>query len=182
MRYVTSAMRSSLCLLLLAVSIPLGAAPAAGELFTEAESRFLDGNYTAALVGYDEFLQQYPSSDLAADAQYRRAVCLYQLGNYKDASSLLEDISRRYRWTRYLAAVPLWQGLSLYRLSSYTPSLVNLNEYLAAGKDPQLVPRALFCKALDLEALDKLPDDERKEWRHLWDEVAVLLKTVEEKK
>jgi len=139
-------------------SIPLWAAPAAGELYTEAESRFLDGNYTSALVEYDEFLQQYPSSDLAADVQYRRAVCLYQLGNYKDASSLLAEISRRYRWTRYLEAVPLWQGLSLYRLSSYTPSLVNLNEYLATGKDPKLVPRALYCKALDLEALDKLPE------------------------
>ena len=151
-------MRTYVCLVLLAASIPLWAAPAAGELFTEAESRFLGKNYTAALVEYDEFLQQYPSSDLVADIQYRRAVCLYQLGNYTDASSLLDEISRRYRWTRYLDAVPLWQGLALYRLSKYTPSLVNLNEYLGAGKDPLLVPRALLCKALDLEALQKLPE------------------------
>ena len=34
----------------------------------------------------------------------------------------------------------------------------------------------------DKEALDKLPDDERKEWRQLWDDVAALLKTVEGKK
>ncbi len=30
--------------------------------------------------------------------------------------------------------------------------------------------------------LDQLPDDERKEWRQLWDDVAALLKTVEAKK
>jgi serine/threonine-protein kinase len=34
----------------------------------------------------------------------------------------------------------------------------------------------------DKAALDKLPDDERKEWRQLWDDVAALLKKVEEKK
>ncbi len=34
----------------------------------------------------------------------------------------------------------------------------------------------------DKEALDKLPDDERKEWRQLWDDVAALLKKVQEKK
>jgi serine/threonine protein kinase/TolA-binding protein len=34
----------------------------------------------------------------------------------------------------------------------------------------------------DLAALDRLPDDERKDWRRLWDDVAALLKQVEEKK
>ena len=134
MRYVSMRMRSLAVLVLLAGSVSLWAAPASGELFTEAESRFLNKNYTAALVGYDEFLQLYPSSDLAADVQYRRAVCLYQLGNYQQASSILSDVALRYRWTRYIEAVPLWQGLSLYKLSRFTPSLVSLNEYLSTGK------------------------------------------------
>jgi serine/threonine-protein kinase len=34
----------------------------------------------------------------------------------------------------------------------------------------------------DQAALGKLPDDERKEWRHLWDGVAALLQKVGEKK
>jgi hypothetical protein len=34
----------------------------------------------------------------------------------------------------------------------------------------------------DKAALDKLPDDERRQWRQLWDEVAALLKKVDEKK
>jgi tetratricopeptide (TPR) repeat protein/tRNA A-37 threonylcarbamoyl transferase component Bud32 len=34
----------------------------------------------------------------------------------------------------------------------------------------------------DREALDRLPDDERKEWRQLWDDVAALLKKVKGKK
>jgi len=31
-------------------------------------------------------------------------------------------------------------------------------------------------------ALDSRPDDERQEWRQLWEDVAALLKKVEEKK
>ena len=34
----------------------------------------------------------------------------------------------------------------------------------------------------DKAALDQVPEDERKDWRQLWDEVAALLKKVEEKK
>ena len=155
-------MKNKVCLaavlVLVAGPLSLWATPTASEMFTEAESRFLNKNYTAALVEYDEFLQRYAASDLIADVQYRRAVCLYQLGNYQQASDLLNDIALRYRWTRFFEAVPLWQGLSLYRLSRFTPSLVAINEYLAAGKDSQLVPRALLCKALDLEALQKFPE------------------------
>ncbi len=158
LRYASTNMRLAAILILLAGPISLWAAPAAGALFTEAESRFLNKNYTAALVEYDEFLQLYPSSDLLADVQYRRAVCLYQLGNYQQASEVLADVALRFRWTRYINAVPLWQGLSQYKLSRFTPSLVSINEYLTTGKDPQLVPRALLCKSLDLEELQKLPE------------------------
>ncbi|MGA2614003.1 MAG: tetratricopeptide repeat protein [Spirochaetia bacterium] len=158
LRYASVRMRLAAIFIMLAGPVSLWAAPAAGELFTEAESRFLNKNYTAALVEYDEFLQLYSSSDLLADVQYRRAVCLYQLGNYQQASEVLSDVALRYRWTRYIDAVPLWQGLSQYRLSRFTPSLVSINEYLTTGKDPQLVPRALLCKSLDLEALQKLPE------------------------
>ncbi|HVP19370.1 MAG TPA: tetratricopeptide repeat protein [Spirochaetia bacterium] len=158
LRYVSSRMRALAIVVVLAAPVSLWASPPAVELYNEAESRFLGGNFTSALVGYNEFLQFYPSSDLTADVQYRRAVCLYELGNYQQASDLLSDIALRYRWTRYIGAVPLWQGLCLYRLSRYTPSLVSLNEYLATGKDPLLVPRALLAKSLDLEALQKLPE------------------------
>jgi hypothetical protein len=34
----------------------------------------------------------------------------------------------------------------------------------------------------DKAGLDNLPDDERQQWRRLWDDVAALLQKVEEKK
>jgi hypothetical protein len=35
---------------------------------------------------------------------------------------------------------------------------------------------------LNRDALDKLPEGERQDWRQLWDDVAALLKKVDEKK
>jgi hypothetical protein len=46
-----------------------------------------------------------------------------------------------------------------------------------------VVATCLFAKAFaavrDPSALDRLPDDERQQWRQLWDDVAALLRKVE---
>ena len=42
--------------------------------------------------------------------------------------------------------------------------------------------QACAASGRDRAALDGRPDDERQEWRQLWDDVAALLKKVEEKK
>ena len=96
------------------------AAPAENDLFAEAESRYLGKNYTAALETYDAFAAAYPLSERIADVQYRRAVCLYRLERYRDAVQLIGDIEVRYRTTRYFSFIPLWKGLSLYGLKSYS--------------------------------------------------------------
>jgi TolA-binding protein len=143
-----------LCFLLLAVaSMPLVAAPAEGDLFSEAESRLLSKNYTAALEEYDAFLAAYPLSERVADVQYRRATCLYRLSRYRDSLQLIADIERRYRSTRYFAYVPLWKGLNLYALGSYSLSVESLDAFLAGPGDAELTPQALLHKSLDLVAL-----------------------------
>lgn len=143
-----------MCLLLfVGAPQPVVAAPAEADLFAEAESRYLGRNYTAALESYDEYLSAYPLSERIADVQYRRAVCLYRLTRYRDAVQLIGDIEIRYRSTRYFAYVPLWKGLSLYSLGSYSLSVDSLDEFLAAQKDPEFTPQALLHKSLALSAM-----------------------------
>lgn len=143
-----------LCLLLfLGGTQQVAAAPAESDMFSEAESRYLGKNYTAALEAYDAFLAAYPLSERVSDAQYRRAACMYRLGRYRDAAQLIGDIEIRYRSTRYFAYVPLWKGLSLYALGSYSLSVESLNTFLAGSPDPEFTPQALLHKALALEAL-----------------------------
>ncbi|HEY9592928.1 MAG TPA: tetratricopeptide repeat protein, partial [Spirochaetia bacterium] len=144
-----------LCLFLfVAAPQPVSAAPAEADLFAEAESRYLAKNYTAALEAYDQFLQAWPRSERIADVQYRRSVCLYRLTRYRDAVQLIGDIEVRYRTTRYFAYVPLWKGLSLYALGSYSLAVDSLDAFLASGqKDPEFTPQALLHKALALSSL-----------------------------
>ena len=143
-----------LCVLLLAgTAQPLVAAPAEGDLFSEAESRYLGKNYSAALEEYDAFLAAYPLSERVADVQYRRATCFYRLNRYRDSLQLIAEIERRYRSTRYFAYVPLWKGLSQYALGSYAQSVESLDAFLSGPADAELTPQALLHKSLDLIAL-----------------------------
>jgi TolA-binding protein len=129
------------------------AAPAEDALFAEAESRYLGKNYAAALESYDAFAAAYPLSERIADVQYRRAVCLYRLERYRDAVQLIDDIEVHYRTTRYFSFVPLWKGLSLYGLHSYSLAVGSLDRFLAGPPDPEFTPQALLHKALALQAL-----------------------------
>ncbi|MGD0727725.1 MAG: tetratricopeptide repeat protein [Spirochaetia bacterium] len=140
-------------LLLLASAGQALAAPAENDLFAEAESRYLGKNYAAALETYDAFAAAYPLSERIADVQYRRAVCLYRLERYRDAVQLIGDIEVRYRTTRYFSFIPLWKGLSLYGLKSYSLCVDSLDAFLAGPRDPEFTPQALLHKALALQAI-----------------------------
>jgi TolA-binding protein len=133
-------------------------APAESDLFSEAESRYLGRNYTAALEAYDSFLAAFPLSERIADVQYRRATCFYRLGRYKDAEQLLSEVEKRYRSTRYFPYVPLWKGLALYELGSYSLAVESLDAFLAGTSDAELTPQALLHKALALMALSNDAD------------------------
>jgi TolA-binding protein len=142
-----------LVILLLGGAGRLFAAAAEEDLFAEAESRYLGKNYTAALESYDAFVSAYPLSERISDVQYRRAVCLYRLERYRDAVQLIGEIEVRYRTTRYFSFVPLWKGLSLYGLASYSLAIDSLDRFLAGPPDPEFTPQALLHKALSQQAL-----------------------------
>jgi cellulose synthase operon protein C len=138
-------------------SLPLWAAPTEAELFSEAESRYLGKSYTAALEAYDALLSAYPLSDLAADVQYRRAVCMYRLERYRDAARLLEQVGTRYRSTRYRDYVPFWKGLCQYQQAAYSQAEKSLREFLDSIQDPELTPQALLYLALSRVGLKDYP-------------------------
>lgn len=128
------------------------------ELFTEAESRYGQQQYTFALALYDEFLRKYPISERVADVQYRRAVSLFRLDRHQEALDLLTLIQRRYRSTRFLDYVPFWQGVTLYHLGDYTRTIDVLGAYLAGRTDPDLARQALIYKAVAEVSTDRLQE------------------------
>lgn len=57
------------------------------ELFDAAQADLTRGNYNLASEGFIKFLQRYPSSTLADDAQYGLGECFYSRQKYLEAIS-----------------------------------------------------------------------------------------------
>lgn len=142
---------------LLAVPIPAQAARSEAELFAEAESRYLGGTYAAAIEAYEAFVEAFPRSSLLPDAKYRRAVALLRLERWQESLDALREVETRWRATRWIAYIPLWQGVALYHLGSWSLALERLERFLAGPPDAELTPQALLHKGLCLASLDDAP-------------------------
>ena len=137
------------------------------ELYMEADTRFLAGDFALALNRYDAFIRQFPLSQYLPDAQFRRAVILYRMGDYSGSLDLLQRIEARYRSTRYLSLVPFWKGVDEYYLADYAASIQDLNVYLgespspstpsgvSRSADPVVDRQALLYRGLSLLALGR---------------------------
>ena len=139
-------MKNVLVLLLLLVGGLRLSAATEEELLAQAERHYRSGNYVLALEGYDELLARYPLSDAAPDARYFRAVSLLRLGRDRDALAALEQIQSRYRGTSYLQYVYYWLGVVRQHLHDAQGAVGAFEAFLAASKDPELVPQALLQK------------------------------------
>lgn len=130
------------------------------ELYSLAESRYFAKNYSVALETYDEFVKTYPLSDLVPDVQYRRAVCMYRLGQYQDSITLLKRIQTRYRATRYLDYIPFWAGLNFYHLKDYSSAVNSFESFLQKKEKDESLGQALFYKGLSEIYLENYVDGE----------------------
>jgi TolA-binding protein len=144
------------------------------ELFSEAEGYYRAGNYLLALDAYAEFIEEHPLSDRVADAQYRRGVCLFRLGRFREALSIFDEVERRYRSSRFFDYVFFWRGVAYFRLDNYLQADQSLGVFLQNVEDRELSPQAYLYKAQaeiafkdypgaasDLEALvNGYPDNE----------------------
>jgi TolA-binding protein len=134
-----------LVLLLLAVA-SLCFAATEGELLAEAEGYYRAGNYLLALDSYAEFIARYPLSDRVADAQYRRGVCLFRLGRFRESLAVFSEVEKRYRSTRFFDYIYFWQGVAFFRLEEYPRATEALDRFLGSARDPELTPQAYLYK------------------------------------
>jgi TolA-binding protein len=118
------------------------------ELYSQAQSRYLSNNYTAAFETFDEIVRLYPLSDLVPDAQYWKAVCLFRLGMLDDSLELFEVVERRYRATRFIDLVPFWKGVALFQKKAYEEARDQLIHFFEEGGDPELIDEALLYRAM----------------------------------
>lgn len=128
------------------------------ERYMEAENRFLNHDYELALNRYEAFIKDFPLSQYVPDAQFRRAVSLYRLGEYRASLDLFQRIEARYRSTRYLSYVPFWKGVVEYYLARYQASISDLQTFLAQhssaskGSGSRTLPVLTSSSASELES------------------------------
>ncbi len=96
---------------------------AADEAQTREFQRLLDfiniADYNKALLGFQGFLQKYPKSSLADNAQYWIAESYYSLNDFKKAISEYQVLIQKYPRSPKVKAALLKQGLSFMGLKLY---------------------------------------------------------------
>jgi TolA-binding protein len=137
-----------LCTVLAIAPLSLSAMTREMELFSDAESRYYGKSYAIALEMYDEFLKKFPLSDLVPDAQYRKAVCLYRLGDLEGAMALFSTVEKRYRVTKYITYIPFWKGLIYFHRADYKNAEALLEAFAQETKDKDLGQQAMLYLAV----------------------------------
>lgn len=111
----------------LAAASPVGVAPPAGgdataaaalpegELYDAAQQDYYRGNYQLALAGFEEYLRNYPDTDLADNAQYWIAECYYGLGDLDRSVQEYLKVRDLYPESNKLSAATLKIGYAFLR-------------------------------------------------------------------
>ncbi|TVQ27701.1 MAG: hypothetical protein EA382_03120 [Spirochaetaceae bacterium] len=148
-------MRKILPVVMLSITVALAAQQTDIDLFREAESRFLAGDFEFALDRYRALVAEHPVSQFIPDAQFRIGVALYRTGRPRDALLQLDRVGRRFRSTRYLSLVPLWQGVIHYNIGEYATAIERLQLFLRdEPADREARTEGLLYLALSHIALD----------------------------
>ena len=117
------------------------------RLYQEAGNRFRSRDYDVALAMYLDLIDSYPLSRFVPDAQFRRAVSLFRLGQTDDSLDIFRLVESTYPTTDFLPFVPFWIGVISYNDRDYLQATSNLRRYIA-GAESSLAAQARLILAV----------------------------------
>jgi len=88
----------------------------AREVYDRYITTFKQGNFDAALQGFTQFLQDYPHSELAANAQYWMGECYYGKKDYARAIEAFDRVKTAYPTSEKVPAALLKKGFAYLAL------------------------------------------------------------------
>jgi tol-pal system protein YbgF len=92
------------------------APPAPRELYSQAYADYARGNFDLAIQEYQEYLRNYPDTDLSDNAQYWIGECLYSKQQYAEALEAWDELFRRFPGSDKLPDARYKKGMALERL------------------------------------------------------------------
>lgn len=98
------------------------------KAYNAAFSLMKQGDYTRAATSFRKFLQNYPNSPLAGNAQYWIAESSYLVRNYQLALSEFEKVKRNHPNSRKVPDAMLKTGYCQYELKNYSKARDILTE------------------------------------------------------
>jgi tol-pal system protein YbgF len=92
--------------------------------------QYNDGKYDEALSGFKKFIEQYPKSDLADNAQFWIGECLMNVKDYEQAILAFEDVIKKYPKGNKVANAMLRQAIAFLEINDKTSSTVLLKKVI----------------------------------------------------
>ena len=65
-------------------------------LYQQAQRSYANDDFASALRQFDDYLAQYPSNDLSANAQFWKAKCLFNLNRYAESVQAFEGLRSNF--------------------------------------------------------------------------------------
>ena len=94
-----------------------GQGPAApGDMYKVAYNDYQAGKYDLALVGFRNFLSQYPRAELAAQAQYNIGECEFARKNYAESAREFDRVAQSYPKSEYAPKALYKKGVALQQM------------------------------------------------------------------
>jgi tol-pal system protein YbgF len=97
---------------------PRAGPPSPEELYNSAYADFIKGNYDLARQGFDEYLKNYPDTELSDNAQYWIGESYYVQRKFSDAVPAFDKVLRDYPKGDKAAAAALKKGYSLLEMKN----------------------------------------------------------------
>ena len=100
------------------------------RLFHAAHNDYLKGQYSLAIMGFEEYLRLYPEGLRATEAQYWLAESCFSQGNFKSAVEEFDKLLKTYPRSRWLSPALYKKALSLAREKRPAEALVITEEII----------------------------------------------------
>jgi len=84
-----------------------------GDLYKLAYNDYQAGKFDLALVGFRNFLSQYPKADLSAQAQFNIGECEFARKNYLDAAREYEKVAQGFPKSEFVPKALYKKGMAL---------------------------------------------------------------------
>jgi len=99
-------------------------------LFDNARQDYLNGNYKLALEGFQEYLERFPVSEFADDAQYWIAQCYFDQDNFSRALKEYDKVIQQYPKSDKIKSASLKKGMCYFELNQIAKGVVQLQRLL----------------------------------------------------